>query len=186
MTVYDAVAVLMTYVDYEDYQINACTTTLKDFAENEGISNAEGVKSIRFCNDLSVVDTLRKQAANEYRIIFKGLRGADDTEESSGYGIEYSIHTEKGYRYALVCKDIPKSIFLRIFTDLGRFNRFKGNNKITVSRAFEFNGFALIEYRSEGSTVVRHAILFDPGAVCNLKEVRQKFSEAADATHLFG
>lgn len=186
MTVYDAVAVLMTYVGYGAKQIDACMNTLKTFDKNEGVSGVEGVKSIRFDNDLAVVDTLKKQATNEYRVTFKDLKGTDGTEESYGYGIEYSIHTEKGYRYALVCKDIPKSIFLRIFTDAGKYNRFKGNNKITVSRAFDFNGFALIEYRSEGSTIVRHAMLIDPNAVCNLEEVRQKFSEAANATHLFG
>lgn len=186
MTVLDAVTVLMTYVGYEAQQVNSCIDALEHFVTNEDVSPIEGVKSIRFDSDTNVVGPLRKQASVEHPVVFKGLRGA--AEESNGVGLEYSIHTETGYRYALICRDIPKSLFLRVFTESSKFNPFKGNNKITVSKAFEYNGFTLIEYRSEGSAIIRHAMLMDPNAVFNLDEVQQKIKDSiqADTTHLFG
>lgn len=157
--------------------VNTIKTYTEDFLLDD-------IKSLKFGNVLE--DARKISLASSAR-----LEG-EVIDIGTVLAVQYSVGDENANRYAFFSEKYPVQVFLRMFNNEKKLNKFLSNPKISATRESMFKGVRIVEYTSEGSKLVRHALFIPEGLVITDADVaefcEQQAMPAANAekTAVFG
>lgn len=88
--------------------------------------------------------------------------------------VQYGIHEEEPNRYAFFSDAYTDNLFIRMFDKSNKLDKFLSNIKITVRREVSIGSAKIVEYTSENSNTLRHAVYMPTGCMVSDDDI-QKF-----------